>query len=183
MKIFEDKDFNLKTTINVLILIMILSGFFGFIYETIFYKIDLGYFVKRGSTFGPWIPIYAFGGLFITFATYRFRNKPLAVFTINCIVTGILEYITGFVLFEMFNTRLWDYNTEIWNWGNINGYICIRSILFFAISSMMLIYVFIPLIIKLVKKISENKASIISYTLGTLFIVDILIYHILKLTN
>ena len=46
-------------------LIMILSGFFGFIYEMLFYKIDLGYFVKRGSTFGPWIPIYAFGGLLL----------------------------------------------------------------------------------------------------------------------
>ena len=48
MKIFDDKDFNLKTTINILILIMILSGIFGFIYEMFFYRIDLGYFVKRG---------------------------------------------------------------------------------------------------------------------------------------
>ena len=114
-KIFDDEKYSLKTTMNILILIMILSGFFGFIYETIFYRIDLGYFVKRGSTFGPWIPIYAFGGFFITVISYRFRKSPLAIFLINCVVTGILEYGTGYVLYEFFGMRLWDYNTEIWN--------------------------------------------------------------------
>ena len=115
MKVFNDEDFNNKTTINVLILIMILSGFFGFIYEMLFYKIDLGYFVKRGSTFGPWIPIYAFGGFFITVLSYRFRKNPFIIFILNCIITGILEYGTGYVLYEFMGIRLWDYNTEIWN--------------------------------------------------------------------
>ena len=180
MKIFYDEEFNFKSTINILILIMVLSGFFGFIYETLFYKIDLGYFIKRGSSFGPWIPIYAFGGLFITLATNRFRKKTLAVFTINCLVSGILEYITGFVLYEIFNKRLWDYNVEIWNWGNINGYICIRSVLFFGISGLMLIYAFIPLIKKLVRNVSETKITILSYTLGITFAFDVLLYHIIK---
>ncbi len=31
------------------------GGIFGFIYEEIFYRIDFGYFVKRGTAFGPWI--------------------------------------------------------------------------------------------------------------------------------
>ena len=92
--IFKDEKINLKNTIYILILIMVISGFFGFIYETIFYRIDLGYFVKRGSTFGPWIPIYAFGGLLITIMSYRFRKNPFLVFLINCAVTGILEYST-----------------------------------------------------------------------------------------
>ena len=180
MKVFNDEDFNNKTTINVLILIMILSGFFGFVYEMFFYKIDLGYFVKRGSTFGPWIPIYAFGGLLITIVTYQFRKKPFSVFLINCLVTGILEYSTGFVLYEIFGIRLWDYNTEIWNWGNINGYICARSILFFGISSLMLIYLFIPLIKRIVKKFSERSITIVSYTLGILFALDMILYQILS---
>jgi len=180
MKVFDDEEFNKKSTINIFILIMILSGFFGFIYEMLFYRIDLGYFVKRGSTFGPWIPIYAFGGLLITLVTYRFKKKPFSVFLINCLVTGILEYSTGLVLYKMFGIRLWDYNTEIWNWGNINGYICARSILFFGISSLMLIYLFIPLIKKVVKKSSEKSITIVSYTLGILFVLDMILYQIIK---
>ena len=114
--VFEDDKIDLKKTINILILVMVLGGIFGFIYEEIFYKIDLGYFVKRGSTFGPWIPIYAFGSLFIVLFTYRFRKHPIVVFLLNCLITGALEYGTGMFLYEVLNTRLWDYNVEIWNW-------------------------------------------------------------------
>ena len=51
IKIFDDDNVRKRTIINVLILVMVISAIFGFIYETIFYRIDLGYFVKRGSTF------------------------------------------------------------------------------------------------------------------------------------
>lgn len=178
MNIFKDKNINLKTTICILVLIMVISGFVGFIYETIFYKIDLGYWVKRGSSFGPWIPIYAVGGLLITLFSYPLKRRPWLVFIINCIVTGLLEYLTGYILFEFFNTRLWDYNVEIWNWGNVNGYICFRSIATFGVSSLILIYLLIPLLQKMVQKISERKTIIISSILGITFLLDILIYAI-----
>ena len=178
--IFKDNKISFKKTISLLILIMIFSGFFGFIYETIFYKIDLGYYIKRGSTFGPWIPIYAFGGLLITVISYRFRKNPLMVFVINSILTGLLEYGTGFVLYKFFGIRLWDYNTEIWNYGNINGYICLRSVLFFGISSLFLIYIIVPLLLKISTKISEKKLNIISYLLGITFLMDMILYTLLK---
>lgn len=154
--------------------------FLGLFMKLFFYRIDLGYFVKRGSTFGPWIPIYAFGGFFITLFSYRFKKNPIAIFFINCVITGILEYGTGYVLYEFFGTRLWDYNTEIWNWGNINGYICFRSIAFFGLSSLFLIYVMIPVLKKLTNKISEKKLSIISYTLGSIFVLDMILHSIIK---
>ena len=178
--IFKEDRINLKRTIYLLILIMVISGIFGFIYETIFYKIDLGYFIKRGSTFGPWIPIYAFGGLFITMLTYNLRKKPFLVFILSIIITGLLEYITGYILYEYFNTRLWDYNTEIWNFGNINGYICLRSVLFFSLSSLFLIYLIIPFLKKITKNTKEKNLGIISISLGFLFLLDIVLYSILK---
>ena len=178
--IFKDNKISLKTTLSILILIMIFSGFFGFVYETIFYKIDLGYFIKRGSTFGPWIPIYAFGGLLITVVSYRLRKNPFIVFITNSILTGLLEYGTGFVLYNFFGIRLWDYNTEIWNYGNINGYICLRSVLFFGISSLFLIYIIVPLLLKISTKISEKKLNIISYLLGITFVLDMILYTIIK---
>ena len=58
----KDENYSFVVFLKILTIVMILSSFFGFIYEEIFYRIDLGYFVKRGSTYGPWIPIYFFGG-------------------------------------------------------------------------------------------------------------------------
>lgn len=178
--IFKDEKINLKMTISILVLIMVISGVLGFIYETIFYKIDLGYFVKRGSSFGPWIPIYAVGGLLIVLITYPLRKKPALVFIVNCVVTGTLEYLTGFVLYEVWGIRLWDYNVEIWNWGNINGYICFRSILCFGLSSLGMIYLIVPYVKKLAKKISQKRFNIISFGLGGLFLLDVIIYQIVK---
>ena len=62
---------------NLLILIMVCSGVFGFIYEELFYRIDLGYFTKRGSSYGPWIPIYVFGGAAYTLLVYNYKENPL----------------------------------------------------------------------------------------------------------
>ena len=60
----KEYKFDKFTIAMICMLIFTFSGIFGFIYETIFYKIDLGYFVKRGTTYGPWIPIYGFGRSF-----------------------------------------------------------------------------------------------------------------------
>ena len=109
--IFKDKELDIKETSCLLLLMGLISGVFGFIYETIFYKIDLGYFVKRGSTFGPIIPIYFFGGILIVLLSYRMRKTPHIIFLVNCLITGLLELITGFFFDKVLNLRLWDYNT------------------------------------------------------------------------
>ena len=166
--------------INLLILIMAFSGVFGFIYEELFYRIDLGYFVKRGSTFGPWIPIYVFGGAAFTMLVYRFKDNPLLVFLLCVLVSGIMEFVTGYVLYHVFNTRLWDYNTEIWNFGNIGGYICLRSVLFFGLSGLALVYMVIPIMIRLVGMADARIISIVSRCLAVLFVTDCVLYRILK---
>ena len=71
---------NKKDKILKMLLIMVISGIFGFIYETIFYRIDLGYFVKRGDTLGPWLPIYSFGGLLITLICVKDSNNSFEIF-------------------------------------------------------------------------------------------------------
>ena len=167
--IFEKEDISKRDITNLFMLIMISSGIFGFIYETIFYRIDLGYFVKRGSTYGPWIPIYVFGGLFITLLTYKYKDKPLMVFIIGMLVSGLLEYGTGYYLDKYMGIRLWNYYEEICNFGNINGYICLRSVLFFGFSSLILIYLIIPFLLKYIKSVRRSYMSMISYMLFITF--------------
>ena len=177
--IFEKEDISKRDITNLFMLIMISSGIFGFIYETIFYRIDLGYFVKRGSTYGPWIPIYVFGGLFITLLTYKYKDKPWIVFIIGTLVSGLLEYGTGYYLDKYMGIRLWNYYEEICNFGNINGYICLRSVLFFGFSSLILIYLIIPFLLKYIKSVRRSYMSMISYMLFITFSFDFIMYLIL----
>ena len=103
----------------LLMLIFTVAGVIGFIYEEICVYINDGVFAKRGTTFGPWIPIYGFGALLIFFLTISFRRKPWLVFIISSVSCGLLELITGFVLDKFFHLRLWDYSLVMLNWGNL----------------------------------------------------------------
>lgn len=169
-----------RNTFNLLVLIMIIGGIIGFIYEEIFYYFELGELVKRGSTFGPWIPIYAFGSIFITVITYKYRDKPLIVFLLSLVITGVLEYLTGMFFYEVLHTRLWDYNTEILNFGNINGYVCLRSVLLFGFAGLFLIYYIIPRLIKIINKTNKRILNTTCLLLLILFFTDIVLYMILK---
>ena len=177
----EEYKFDKWTTVMILLLVIVASAIFGFIYETIFYRIDIGHFIKRGTTYGPWIPIYGFGGLFITIVSYRFRKNPILVFILSGLVSGLLEFLTGYILYNYCGgLRLWDYNTEIWNFGNIGGYICFRSVMFFAISGLFLTYILIPLIKIYANNISKKSLSIIAIISFGLFFTDFIISDLLN---
>lgn len=163
------------------LLLFVMGGIFGFVYELLFYRIDLGYFEKRGITFGPWITIYGFGALAIFAVTYKLKSKPLLVVLLGGAVCGLIEFTSGYILNHLLNIRLWNYNNEIWNWGNIGGYICIRSVLFFATSSLLCVYVLYPLTEYLHNKLSKKLFCSISILSGSLFIADSAISAILNL--
>lgn len=157
-------------------MIFAFGGIFGFIYEELFYRIDLGYWVKRGSTFGPWIPIYGVGAVLITLTTSRLRKNSGLLFLAAAAVCGVLEYTTGWLLLHCSHTRLWDYNIEIWNWGNVGGFICLRSILFFGVSALFLQYIVIPVLDKLAKRCDTTFRRLLAFFPGILFLLDIIIF-------
>lgn len=164
----------------LIILVMLISAIFGFIYEEIFYRIDLGYFVKRGSTIGPWLPIYATGGVLIYLINQNNKKSAFLVFIKSLFICGILEYLVGYLLFNISQVRLWDYNTEILNYGNIGGFICLRSVLFFGLSGIFLMKVIVPLLEKTIKKNKSRKILYVTFFVGSLFILDFIINYIIK---
>lgn len=166
---------DLTTMMGILCLIVVISGIFGFIYEFIFYYFNGGMkeFYWRGGNFLPWINIYAIGSILIYFLTYRHRKSPLKIFLIGMISTGILEYFSGLGMYVIGDGfRCWDYNTEILNFGNIGGFVCLRSVLFFGLSSLLLIYVIVPLCFSLAKKLNKKLFLTISITLFSIIMID-----------
>lgn len=171
----KDHSFDRITMGAIFSLIIVVSGVFGFLYEFIFYFFNSGMteFFWRGSNFLPWINIYATGSIMIYFLTYRKRKKPVFVFLISMISTGILEYIAGWGMYKFANgLRCWSYHDEILNFGNIDGFVCLRSVLFFGLSSLLLMYVIVPVCFYLAKRINRKKFLIFSYTICAVFLLD-----------
>lgn len=176
-KVFKnDKSIKKENILYLLMLIFVISGVIGFIYEIIFYRIDLGYFENRGTTFGPWIPIYGFGSLFILLICYRLKKNPIVVFLLSALITFVIEYGTGWFCDKILGQRYWDYNIEMWNFGNINGYVCFRSVFLFAVCGLFLIYVLVPLVNKLLNKYNLKLVSVV---LSSLFVLDIILWKII----
>ena len=172
-----DYKFDRPVTFGILSAVWAVSGIYGFIYEFIFYYFNgsMKSWYWRGGCFGPWIVIYGIGALLIFFLTYRFKKKPLVVFFLSGFVCGLLEFLTGaFFYYYMDGKRNWEYNTEILNFGNINGFVCLRSVLIFAISGVMLIYIIVPVLFYLAEKINRKVFLTVSISLGLLFVIDVL---------
>lgn len=171
----KNHSFDFSVLIGIFCLIFVIGGFFGFIYEYIFYYFNGGMktFYWRGGNFLPWINIYGIGSIMIYLLTYNYRKEPLKVFLMSVLSTGILEFLSGLGIYIIFDgLRYWDYNTEILNFGNIGGFICFRSVLFFGTSAMFLMYAVVPFCFYLAKKVRKEKFITISYILCFIVLSD-----------
>ncbi len=167
--------FDKTTMIGIFCLLIIIGGIFGFFYEFIFYFFNGGMkeFYWRGGNFLPWINIYATGAIIIYILTYKHRKTPLKVFLISFVACGILEYLSGLGIYIIGDgLRYWDYNKEILNYGNIGGFICLRSVLFFGLSSLFLIYIIVPFCFKLARKMKKKTFLIMSITICSIILFD-----------
>ncbi len=162
-----------KSWIAMIFAVLFSSGIFGFVYETIFYIFNNGALTRRGTCFGPWIEIYCFGGLAILLFCYKLRKRPWLVFLLSGAICTALEYAAGYGMYISGAPRTWDYNTEILNFGNVNGFICLRATLVFAAAGLLLIYIIIPLHLRILRKIGEKKFFIIMVTIGLICLADI----------
>lgn len=170
-----DHHFDKTTMLGIFCLVIVIAGIFGFLYEFIFYYFNGGMkqFFWRGSNFLPWINIYATGSILVYFLTYKHRKKVFKVFLISTIICGILEYVSGLGMYIIGKgMRCWDYNQEILNFGNIHGFVCLRSVVFFGLSSLMLIYGIIPFCFYIAKKVNKKIFLLISISLCLIILAD-----------
>ena len=163
--------------VGIILLVWVFAGFFGWVYEFIFYYFDggTGEFYMQGGNFLPWINIYAIGAIVILFLLQflKIKKYPWLVFLVSLVVTGIVEFLAGWLVYVIGNgTRYWDYNIEIWNFGNIEGFVCLRSVLVFGFSALMLVYLIVPFFIMLAKRMSRRAFLILAISLFSVVMLD-----------
>ena len=171
--------FDRKTWVAIILLLFVSMSIFGFIVETNFYHIssiikdgkDIWYW--RGNAFGPWIDIYGVGAVGVFALTYRFRDKPWKVALISGVLLSVLELVAGMAIYYLGNGRRdWNYNEELWTFGNIGGFLCGRNIICFCLAGPFAVYIVVPAIMWLAKKINRKVFLTIAFILGGVCIAD-----------
>ncbi|MCR5632800.1 MAG: DUF975 family protein [Eubacterium sp.] len=129
-------------------------------------------FVNRGMMYGPWIPIYGFGGVFIIFFLNRFKSSKPKLIVSTMLLCGVLEYFTSLVLDFAMNATYWNYKKLSFD---LNGRICLAGLTAFAIGGFAGVYLLGPTIKGFMEKLGKKKARIICAILVAAFIIDLII--------
>lgn len=156
-------------TIDELILLFFIYSFIGYLWEVVLVLILNKKIINRGFLYGPIIPIYGCGALVILFSSSSLNNN-LMIFICGMISASILEYVTGFLMYKIFNIRYWDYSGEI---GNINGFVCLKASLVWGVFSLLLIRCIQPLINGFLFNLDYQKVKYIFYILIFIFATDV----------
>lgn len=161
-------------TFETYFLLFIIYSFIGWAMESIkmiFHK-DVRHFVNRGFLIGPYLPIYGFGVLLITILLSKYSKDIPALFWLSMITCGILEYFTSYIMEKIFNARWWDYSSRKFN---INGRICLETLVPFGIAGVITISFLNPLFINLLVIIPDFIRHIISIILISIILIDVLV--------
>lgn len=166
-----------------LLLFFIFYSIIGWIYEELLFIIEDNVLCNRGVLFGPWLPIYGFGGLVIIEIFYRFKDKkvkigklnirPILLFIESVVFATLVELISTYIMdFTGGNFKsLWDYSDRLLNF---QGRIALIPDLKFGIVALVGIYLIQPLLVKFVTIKDQKKVNIVFIILSVLFFADVI---------
>ena len=135
--------------------------------------------INPGFLSGPYLPLYGFSliALYLLAMLERFipiENTALrkaALFAIMAAAVTLVEYVTGLIFIKGMHVRLWDYSKQ---WGNIQGIICPKFTLAWALLSAAYYFFVHPRIENALAWLSNNLAFsfIIGFFYGV-FVIDL----------
>ena len=154
------------TKLRNIFLIFMTCSFLGWIYEVSvgIFETYVGY-VNRGFLFGPYLPIYGFGGLILIILLKRVRDKRIQIGRIN------ISFILVF-----FSTMLITTVLELlgsYFFCNFEGRIALWSSVKFGIGGLIIIYFIEPMINICIKKADKRAINVFSLILAIIFLIDL----------
>lgn len=155
--------------IRVYFLLFLAYSFTGWLMEVICKLIQYKKFINRGFLIGPYCPIYGTGAILITFLLKKYTDDPITLFIMAILICGTLEYITSYLMEKIYHARWWDYSQKKFN---INGRVCLDTIIPFGLLGMFIIYVSNPFLIEKIEKLPEITINILFWTVLILYLTD-----------
>ncbi len=156
-------------TIEIYFLLFISYAFLGWCMEVTCKFIQYKKFINRGFLIGPYCPIYGWGALAITILLKRYMEDPLVLFVMSTLICSIIEYLTSYFMEKKYHARWWDYSNKKFN---INGRICLETLIPFGILGVAIMYGTNPILFKLYNQIPQLVINILTFILFIGFIVD-----------
>lgn len=170
---------NLRKHFFYFVMYAMVGWFYEVFLEVVIYQWG---FSNRGFLFGPYLPIYGFGGIIFALLFYNLSKRripswikffaPLIIFLGCALVATGMELATSYIL---------EYFTGAWPWQtytdyniNFQGRIALSPSVRFGIGGLLFVYVLQPIFIKTTNKLSKEKLIIVSNILAAIVIIDLI---------
>jgi len=153
-------------------LLFMIYSIIGWLLEVVGKLITEHRFINRGFLIGPYCPIYGWGGILITFCLKKYMNDPFVMFIMIVLICSLLEYFTSYFLEKIFKLRWWDYNHFKFN---INGRICLETMIPFGVGGLLAAYYVSPFFINLLGNINQVLLWVLTIVLLVVYIADTLL--------
>ena len=147
-------------------------AFLGWCAEVAFAALVEGKFVNRGFLNGPICPIYGFGVVAVILLLTPIQENFFILFLGSVLVTSFLEYITGFILEKVFETRWWDYTDMRFN---LHGYVCLLFSLIWGFAVVFIMRIIHPMIASVIGFIPHIISCILLIIATCMIIADIIV--------
>ncbi|MCM1045897.1 MAG: putative ABC transporter permease [Candidatus Gastranaerophilales bacterium] len=151
------------------IFIFFLGSFAGYLWEVLLFFFLEGHFYNRGFFYGPWLPVYGSGALLIFLSLYSQRKRLLFCFVCSALIGGVVELFTGRLLHTVFCSRYWDYTGQFMH---IGGYVCLYSVLGFALAGSLFTCYAAPFFLSCFSRIPRRIRRAILWTAVLFFLAD-----------
>lgn len=153
-------------------LLFMIYALAGWILEVIYALFIDKKLTNRGFLIGPICPIYGVGCVLIILLLTPYKNHPIGLFVLAIVICSILEYFTSYFMEKLFKARWWDYSNRKFN---INGRICLETMIPFGIVACFIIYIVNPFVVEILNKIPDTTLNILSIVLVIIFLIDIIL--------
>ena len=105
----------------------------------------------------------------MVFLLTKYMKSPLILFIVAIFICSVLEYFTSYIMEKLFKARWWDYSNMKFN---INGRICLETMIPFGLLGMFVLYIVNPFITNKIEMLPNNIFYILSIILFAIFITD-----------
>ncbi len=155
--------------IEIYFLLFMSYAFLGWCMEVTCKLVQFKKFINRGFLIGPYCPIYGWGALAISILLKKYTYDVFVLFVMSVLICSIIEYFTSYFMEKKFHARWWDYSNKKFN---INGRICLETLVPFGLLGVMIMYVTNPILLNAYQAIPTTVLNIISIILFIVFIID-----------
>ena len=144
-------------------------SFLGWLWESCYVSAKEKKLVNRGFVTGPLCTIYGFGAVIVYLILKPISGNILILYLGGVVVPTILEYVTAVLMETIFHTSWWDYSK---NKYNFQGRICLGASLGWGVFSVILFYVFQPIVEGIVSLYSMATGVLLVRIVTLLYAVD-----------